>query len=176
LAEEIQRLSSNAREQTTNVLEKLQSVIADNSLSVKNGKTHDSMANTLEHMLGSLNKVNKEFGLLLQQIIENGQTLGTEIGKLTEKIVFHEEMAGMIDDVANGLNELAALIREQFPDSAIHENADNLESLASFYTTEGERNVHMAVTGVAVHKGADANMPEIKKDEKDDMGDNIELF
>lgn len=184
LAGEIQRLSSDTRNQTADVLEKLESIIVGgesqrlcaDSLSVKSGKTHDNMVNTLERMLNSLNKVNEEFNLLLHQINERGHTLGAEIAKLTEQIVFHEEMVRTLNEMANGLNEVATVVREQFPEYAMYKNADKLESLASFYTTEGERNVHMAVTGIAVvNEGTEANTPEIKKDEND-MGDNIELF
>ncbi|MCF6148209.1 MAG: methyl-accepting chemotaxis protein [Candidatus Kuenenia sp.] len=184
LAGEIQRLSADTRGQTADVLEKLQSIIAGDKTqhvwfdpaSEKNAGSHDRMIHTLEHMLESLNHVNEEFVLLLNKIIESGQALGVEIGKLTEQIVFHEEMAGTINEVANRLNETAAIVRERFPESTTYENADNLESIASFYTTEGERNVHMAVTGIAVvHEGVEADMPEIKNDEEE-MGDNIELF
>lgn len=181
IAGEIQKLSIDANDFTSSMLKKLKTV-TDSTAKLQSGphslldnSTTESggMVNTLEKLLDSINGINEEFNVQLGRITNNGQDLNKEIDDISNRIVFHEEMAQTIDGISEGFSDIQDHVHTLFPATITYSSTDGLESLQRFYTTDSEKAIHGNVTNTTPVLIEDTTN---KSDAEDDMGDNIELF
>lgn len=184
LAEEIQRLSVDAKTTTTAILEKLASITAGPNdrytgceTAQDNGKRETGgVSDNLNSLLSSITGINREFSGLLSQVIEEGQSLGSEIETLAGKIVFHKNMTSAIDDIAKEFTDMVDTMSALFPDATLYDPTVSLEALHIHYTTDGERKVHqMSATDVSPNTGGEVCL-DVKTAVNEDLGGNVELF
>jgi hypothetical protein len=199
LAEAIQQLSTETRQQTQGVSEMLRS-IASMSMSLDAGMEADvecrneemvRVGEALRKLLNTLKSVNESIVTLLTRIDEGGGALSSQILGTVEGITVHQRVNAGISSVVSKLGEIAALAGLQTADGQPGKE-EHLRALEMSYTMEIEREVHQAVvtadagsekpsspplnllTGIA--PGSAEPDEESDEETEEDLGDNVELF
>jgi methyl-accepting chemotaxis protein len=156
IAETIQKLSLDARFQTTGMSDSLRkittgaeqlSIGSDSEINEKESEM-ENMVGDLKVLLDSLHRINAGLIPLLSSTDEAVRTLSRDI---------------------DGLGEIGADCRELAPVSAGADNTQSLDSLAERYTMHSERKVHRNLMDENIHEPMGSHISK-------DMGDNVELF
>ncbi|MEW6659141.1 MAG: hypothetical protein AB1424_10815 [Thermodesulfobacteriota bacterium] len=194
LAEGIQRLVGDTRQQTVTVSQKLESIISTaQELNVTDSSDKDEsdmevslLINDTGAILQSLRALDIKAHSDLKQVQEKGSLLSDDLHRSCEGINVHERAAAAINRILADLNELS----ERFGSQALNglERAGNLEveTLKNNYTMKAERLVHMSTAApqpilkpksiLSQVQSKDVSVHESEKDKEDDLGDNVELF
>lgn len=184
LAEAIQQLSMDARSQSTVLLDKLKTIAAEaGNFHARTDGTLDSSVSSVEDMmsiqenlLSSLRRINTDYTAIMKEINKNGRTLGEDIETITDKIMFHNEMARDIDNVKAGLDGIVKQIQQLIPSFTISRKVERFEVLKDRYTRRKEREIHqLAMVGIPGPTKKNINEPVINGVEGN-LGDNVELF
>ncbi len=176
LAEEIQRLSLAAMEQTTAVSGTMIPVAESASTLCSEVDAQatmlesevSEMAVDINGMLGTIQRVNNELGGQLEQIRSTVELFSDEIQGITSGITVHTHIATELDDIVASLAEITRVA--DTGEGALSE--ESLRRLSERYTMQSEWHIHSALTGTtAVNPDAGSQASG-----DDGMGDNIELF
>ncbi len=173
LAESIQKLSIEAKEQTGSITKKLENVnaIAQSlrlSLNTFTSKdeliTENELRTIIEKILKNESDAKKQFLLLNQKIAE----IKKGISIFTSKINIHNKFMTSVYDIISEINIILNSIHPQLKPRSQRSSHD---SLYRKYTMKSEREIHEKVIN---------NRKKISKEESKDsnseFGDNIELF
>lgn len=177
LAEEIQRLSLTAMEQTVAVSGIMMPVAE--SATVLCGRV-DSQAATLEsevremagdidEMLQTIQRVNGGLGAQLEQIRCSVDDFSGDIREITSGITVHTAVAAELDDIIASLKVITRM--NDTSEGALSE--ESLRRLTERYTMQSEWQIHSNLTGageMALPGGGETAGGD------DGMGDNVELF
>ena len=198
LAESIQRLSSDARQRTNIVFDILKQITAS-AEDLKKGlgcegdednQKIENMANDLETMVRSLNKVSSEVVSLLTGMNEDVEGLAVNIDEAVSGITVHKFFENVLNKVISRLEELVSDSERIAPVVSEEEENSVLGKLENNYTMDSERAVHDSF--VKKNTGTEEESPFSEPDNwapsvdieevpdnmsgEDDLGDNVELF
>lgn len=195
LAEGIQRLVGDTRQQTLAVAEKLESIIATSrGLAATDGSDEKDcdlelsfLNNDIDTMLRSLRSLNEDSHASLSQVKEQGDLLSQDLQRVGAEINVHERAADVINQVLAGLQQIENQMQSQGALPGLGANGDSeIEMLHSNYTMKAERLVHVSVASSPVTLPSQPSPARwindsdtgIKKEEfnEEDLGDNVELF
>jgi methyl-accepting chemotaxis protein len=184
LAEAIKRLSDEAVRQTGLVSATLNNIHAATdhlSAETDTGESDsaviiESMENELSEILRTLGVMNSDLFSLLTVLVEDVQSLTSDIEQATDGIDVHERTKEMTAGVLADLECIVRQARQIEP--ASNEFKQNLLHMEQRYTMESERHIHEAIArkrnGQPVEiESADA-MNNL--DSSSDFGDNVDLF
>jgi methyl-accepting chemotaxis protein len=178
LAEEIQRLSLAAMEQTTAVSGTMMPVAesaaglcseVDTQAAMLEDEVSE-MAVDINDMLQTIQRVNSELGGQLEQIRHAVENFSDDIREITGGITVHNVIATELDAVVDSLGGITAMTGTT--EGALSE--ESLRRLSERYTMQSEWHIHSTLTGTAMatelFDATDAPADD------DGMGDNVELF
>ena len=181
LAEAIQHLSVDARQQTQVVSTALRGISEItgrlcSEVETEAGSLNGEVARMSEELTGCLSRVREmNEGLIadLGRLDAMVQDLSADIETVTTGITAHELIAAGVADVCAELRTQVDEARRLLPPDSEGSKAQRLTDLAKRYTMHSERQIHAAV----------ANAPELavvtggaSPGGDADLGDNIELF
>jgi len=195
LAEGIQHLVGDTRQQTVNVSQKLESVIATaQELNVNDGGEKDAadremslLITEIGTIMQSLHTLDEKAHADLEEVQEKGRFLAADLQRFWEGIDVHERAAETIDQILGELSRLS----KQFEAGFVSKELERIgrleaETLQDNYAMKAERLVHVSIAAPgsiidseSVLSQIQSNHGSIKDDEKDkqeDLGDNVELF
>lgn len=194
LAEAISGLAVDTSQHTDLIIEKLKAILlsADGlSMDVAlETAEHESGEETVTHNLtevtGSLRLVDEEIKPLLANIYKAGQTLSEEVEQTIAGIGVHNQIREGIRRINERMDDVVANMQWMLPVTEHIDKKEYLEDLTAKYTMEREREIHASVVMQAALPQLDMNAVEngeqitqksedIPKD-KEDLGDNVELF
>jgi methyl-accepting chemotaxis protein len=195
LAEGIQRLVGDTRQQTVNVSQKLESIIATaQELNVSDGNNKDesememsSLIIDIGSILQSLRTSEEQSRLDLTEVQEKGSILSDDLQKVCEGIKVHEQAAKTIDHILAELQDLGKRLELQSELIGLDKIGHlEVEKLSDNYTMKDERLVHLSIAtplstleSESVLLEIQANHSSINEDKsesEEDLGDNVELF
>jgi methyl-accepting chemotaxis protein len=189
LAEAIQKLSVDARDQTRIVSESLRKITTESErmCGVAQGETVDiqqeveEMLSRLKGMLSDVGSLSEELRQELYSMDQLVQCLAEDIGQAIAGISVHDRISAIISEIVRELEGMVKDIRTYVSVPAVAHSAERLADLSSRYTMHSERKVHEKITkgvhGLPVRGRSDASSaPQPAKAVGDDLGDNIELF
>ena len=195
LAESIQRLSSDARQRTNVVFDILKQITAS-AEDLKKGlgcegdednQKIENMANDLETMVRSLNKVSSEVVSLLTGMNEDVEGLAVNIDEAVSGITVHKFFENVLNKVISRLEKLVSDSERIVPVVSEEEENSVLGKFENNYTMDSERAVHQSFlkkekAGAPLPE-PDNGTPFVDIEEvpdnmsgEDDLGDNVELF
>jgi methyl-accepting chemotaxis protein len=181
LSENIQRLSEEAKEQTSTTSQILDS-ISEQSANLKNGVESGCYKENNEHMITTAQKIN-ELTLTLIDLensakknMENMRTgikvLQDEIRKTIDEITIPEYAKKTLKKLSSGLKNIAGELERN---GKVDSNREiNTKNLLSNYTMHTERKIHENFTGTS---GDNFYKDSVKdQNSKNVFGNNVELF
>lgn len=189
LAEAIQKLSVDARDQTRVVSESLRKITTESErmCGAAQGETVDiqqevnDMLSDLKTLLGDVGRLSEELRQELHAMDQLVQSLTEDIGQTIAGISVHNRVSTIVNDVVGELESMIADIKAYVSVPAVALSSGRLADLSSRYTMHSERKVHEKVTkgihGVPARGRSDKSlMSQPAKVVGDGLGDNVELF
>lgn len=192
LADSIHRLAAQTITMVTEIVTNLQEAVfnAEKLVVMANQESSDSnrktaqIKNSLDEMLLPLKTMEKEIEALLPRIDRSGKSLTLDIRALISEINIHHAVSSSIEAVEVSLEKA---VRKMKVREVAGDKPRLLEDLASRYTMNSEREMHLVAAGIIPEQlpaGHDVTDPEVVPDKakteagKDDdgLGDNVELF
>jgi methyl-accepting chemotaxis protein len=195
LAEAINRLSVEAREQTegvTRILTEIKAITegmcrgAEADVAAMEARVAE-MRQGVEGMLASLREMNGEMAQGLTRANALVQQLSADIEEVTGGITVHQKVATVIGEAAAVLDAVTRGARALIPADEWSRETEKLQAADSRYTMHSERDIHAAVVqGRAAEPSSTGRQPMIEPPSgtaagpppggSDDLGDNVELF
>lgn len=195
LAEGIQRLVGDTRQQTFSVSQKLESIIStahDLNISDSSEEGESDMEVSLLNsdigsILQSLRTLNEDAHSNLILVKEKGNLLSDDLQRSCTGIDVHERAAALINHILADLHQLSEQVDSQVVLKGL-EKTGNLEvdTLTNHYTMQAERLVHVSIasphsslepeTAATKVQSDGGSVDENGKDKETDLGDNVELF
>lgn len=172
LAESIQKLSLEAKEQTSSITIKLESVnsiaqglrLSLNSVTIKDELiTENELKNVIDKILKYESEAKNQFLYLNQNILE----IKKGISYFTSKINIHNKFLDSVFGIVTDINKILNYIHPQIKPRSQRQNQD---MLYKNYTMKSERDIHDKVIN---------NRKKISQETSNnnsEFGDNIELF
>ncbi len=172
LAESIQKLSLEAKEQTSSITIKLESVnsiaqglrLSLNSVTIKDELiTENELKNVIDKILKNESEAKNQFLYLNQNILE----IKKGISYFTSKINIHNKFLDSVFGIVTDINKILNYIHPQIKPRSQRQNQD---MLYKNYTMKSERDIHDKVIN---------NRKKISQETSNnnsEFGDNIELF
>ena len=194
LAEAINRLSVEAREQTegvTRILAEIKTITegmcqgAEADVAAMEARVEE-MRQGVEGMLASLQEMNGEMAQGLTRANGLVQQLSADIEEVTGGITVHQRVAAVIEEAGTILDAVTRGARALIPADEWSREAEKIQAADSRYTMHSERDIHAAVVhGRADGPSSTGRQPMIEPPPgtaagpspgSDDLGDNVELF
>ena len=182
LAESIQRLSSEAKNQTSTtskILFGLGNESKKLSVSLKTSSDNDEQntvsksIDKINDLLNAMTKIEKEADLMIADMKNDVQELTAEINETVDTILIHHEAKKHIQPIINNLHETANLLKENLDFST--DRKQHTKDLMKKYTMHTERKIHENFSNGESNLGV--NQKEKNTDNGDALlDDNIELF
>ena len=194
LAEAITGLAVDTSRQTDLIIEKLKSILLSaDGLSTdvvlktaEDESGEEDVIRDLAEVAGRLRSVDEEIKPLLGHIHAAGQTLSEEVEKTIAGIGVHDQIREGITRVNEQMEDAVAKMQWMLPIVYHTGKREQLEDLTAKYTMEREREIHASVVMqadlpqpamTAVVKGEQITREsEDRQKDKEDLGDNVELF
>ena len=194
LADSIHQLSADTSDHTDLISENIKMVIQSAQAlthAISRETTGDECApdfreGYIAQMMKPLQRVNEDTLLLLNRINEKGHALSDDIASAYAGIQVHEQFDRRIKDVVERLDAFITVMKPTLSTQGQMESRAELEGLAGRYTMSSERQVHQAVAGrtlgaatltIAAPAVAAAEATgEPAGEDREDLGDNVELF
>jgi methyl-accepting chemotaxis protein len=190
LAEEVQRLSLDARKQSTAVSEPLRTVAgAAGSLCTEvDAKVSrfdaegEGMASAVEGMMQTIGKVNAEVAGMLVRMDDTVASLSHDIGQTTSGISAHLQMVPVLGDVAAALDRIVSESQEMMSCGGAPLTGSELLAMSKRYTMQSERDIHAMINGLGTAAlpgstgpgGFPAGVTSVAG--SSELGDNVEFF
>jgi methyl-accepting chemotaxis protein len=187
LADAINRLSVEAREQTegvTGILAEIKTITdgmcrgAEADVSAMEARV-EKMRQGVEGMLASLQEMNAEMAHGLGRANTMVQQLSADIEEVTGGISVHLKVAAVLEEAQNVLDAVTRGAKALIPADEWSRQAEKIEAADRRYTMHSERDIHAAVVNaggqpmIEPPAGVPAAPP---RGGSDDLGDNVELF
>jgi methyl-accepting chemotaxis protein len=186
LAEAIQRLSLDARSQTSTITGMLKSITDASGDLCRDVAAETSAMETgvleitanLGELLQMLSKVNKKFMSLLENIGSSVGSLNADIGSAAAGITVHQRIGAVLDKVIDELAGLVSMIRPKVQSSPGAAAPVNLADLAGRYTMHSERKIHAELAAAKIGGDSDvvSAIPLPPVEAAGEFGGNVELF
>ena len=194
LAEAITGLAVDTSRQTDLIIEKLKSILLSaDGLSTdvvlktaEDESGEEDVIRDLAEVAGRLRSVDEEIKPLLGHIHAAGQTLSEEVEQTIAGIGVHDQIREGITRVNEQMEDAVAKMQWMLPVVDHTGKREQLEDLTAKYTMEREREIHASVVMqadlpqpamTAVGKGEQITQEsEDRQKDKEDLGDNVELF
>lgn len=178
LAESIQGLSMDARNQTAKVSDAFRRILSAAGelragiASSNAGEAAESglggIVGDLERLLGALHSMGAGVESLLARMDGPARALAGDIDALVAGIDVHHTVNRVLTEAASRLKEIEREASALVPDHDGGDKARNLALHRERYTMQGERSVHQAVL--------DSSAPAAEPVNHGGLGDNVELF
>ncbi|MBI5142467.1 MAG: hypothetical protein HZA20_09825 [Nitrospirae bacterium] len=174
LAESIQKLSDEARNQSLLVSEPLAAIAGESERLRRitgdgdNQEWADEITNNLESIVQSMSGMEKRLFELFDRINAFGMNTSAEANRVAARITVHETMSAAADRIIAELEKISSEARQFAPDFNKSGREARLRELTQRYTMQSERLVHSTPSGgLGTAKGKSGSV---------DIGDNVELF
>lgn len=180
LAESIQRLSLEAKQQTVSTAEILENIINGSrklrsDLESKNEGSSQikvsAAVQKINELLGSMKAVESNTNESVDELKENVGVLKSKIDVAKTGITIHEEAEQNIGDIINELVNTSDFIKNNFELQS--NRKENTKNIFTKYTMQSERNIHEYF---AERENAAFNLSAQSVSNDESFGDNIELF
>lgn len=188
LAESIQRLSVDARQQIITVSYILEGMIAageglkhgTNTEISENEIVVEDIKQDLENILTSLRQVNDKLTRRFVQMTHKAQFVTADIKETITGIKVHKLSDNVLTGIISTLDEIARQSRELVPETNENEKVKNIKNLTMKYTMKGERDIHNSFIKLAEERlrplPKEENSLIVKKSGESEFGDNVQLF
>lgn len=192
MAEAINRLSEDARDQAAGIASTL-AEIKEVTDTMCQGAMADAgamevrikeMRHGLEEMLGTLQEMNTGMTQGLTRANSMVQDLSADIDEVTSGITVHQKIAATLGEAETLLDSIATETKALVPETEWSAAMERLHPADKRYTMHSERDIHAAVVNAQTPLGASdqqevmpapATKPQSESDSSD-LGDNVELF
>lgn len=180
LAESIQRLSLEAKQQTVSTADILENIISGskklrNDLESKNENSQQANVSSaiqkINELLGSMKSVETNTNERVELIKENVGALKNKIDIAKNGITIHEDAENVIGLIINELNNTVDFIRSNFELQS--NRRENTKNIYAKYTMQSERKIHENFSERENPVFSEAAQPVANEKS---FGDNIELF
>jgi len=183
LAESIQRLSAEAKQQTGSTSAILVSINED-SQKLRTDLESQSGENANENILGTINKVDTLLGSMknieedaagkTEKLRNNVSELINQIDAMLNAIKIQTDAKEIINPIIDEINETVEFIKSNFDvDSNRNENT---KRNISKYTMNSEREIHQNFAGNNTAKVFSISKSNLDDCDDNSLGDNVELF
>lgn len=183
IAESIQKLSKEAKEQTTIIVDALSkvTVVANqlhSELVTNSGKNSEEELNLMTGNISSLLKLignhDNENKTSLSKIKSKVKQLFKDIEYTANEVAIHIKFKEFVLDLSN---ELGKIMQETMFYSKNIKKSDKLDNMQNKYTMESERDIYKKVLSFTDSKSATKNNKNTTSSSEDEkLGDNVELF
>jgi len=181
LAQSIQRLSTDAMDQTRKVSQVLTSItecserLEERSSDYVNTGELERLVERQLAATDSLKDLNGRVEKLSRSVQEESRELGKDIAAVAGGTNIHEQVGGELREISSRVARIIADTLEAVPEMDEAARSERLKELLGRYTMEAERMVHLAESSRGVDLTAASAETEIEMF-ADDGGDDVELF
>ena len=183
IAESIQKLSKEAKEQTTIIVEILSRVTAvanqlQNELTtgINNNSEEELklMTENISSLLRLIGKHDDENKSILAIIKDKVKKLFSDIENTVNDVKIHTNFNEFVQNLSN---ELGKIMNDTFAYTKYSQKSDKLYHIQNKYTMESERDIFNKVVTYPDHKsGSISNENTTPSSHSRELGDNVELF
>jgi len=182
IAESIQKLSKEAKEQTANIVETLSkvTVIANelyNELAIGTGNNSDTELNVMTENISTLLKLISKYDIenktSLGKIKNKVKQLFTNIENTANSVKIHSKFKEFVEGLSS---ELVKIMQDTNPGENMTDRSERLDHFQDKYTMKSERDIYNKIVILPDSKPTEPNNDENTSSGKNGLGDNVELF
>lgn len=183
IAESIQNLSKEAKEQTTIIIEALSKVtVISNQLNTElastasnnSGKDLEKMTGNISTLLQLINKHDNENKINLVKIKNNVGQLFKDIEISISEINIHTKFTQFVKNLSQ---ELDTIMNEYILCDKNSHKSDNFKNIQKKYTMQSERDIFNNVINYVDTQSSQKNTDQTTDDKEDnEFGNNVDLF
>lgn len=185
IADAIQKLSSEAMNQTIRVAKPLKQITEDaEKLTLGNDSDFNNsvekeikkITEEMESTLITLNNINTDSGNVIKQMNDEVSSLQKNIFALHENIKIHNKISSVSEKCKHVLEALVKKCVDEIGENYKEDNIEILNKIAERYTMLSEREIHSQINeSINVESGM-AEYGYQSEYSENELGDNIELF